>query len=524
MALITPEDASALPHQTRQTRSRSRKSTTETASQQHDTRQNASVNETKRPAVKRGQSTVTVDSASSKDIQVQVDNNQNELHNHIRTAVTIHELSWEILASIFTLQVRNLRDYRHPTQRSFMDEKKLTQIHHSSNPTLILASVSRRWRDIALNTSQLWTHIHLDGRGLPHKLNHKHLPEYGHYLVSIVGVWLERSGRQLLDIGILEDRLMADLRSVLDPILVPQMGRCYKFQHYECYRPSIYTAIPTPALRIACLQSDCVLRGIFPRAPQLESLSVHMRGDLDEMEFRLFPLPYPRLTYLNLEGWYDLNLDDVLSALVGCSESLEMLRVDNIYINHNNPTLVSLPRLHTVQLRDPGLLLHFTHIDRLKTLYWEFRYFDTTRFQAINQATPSLENLEIFGCALDPEPEVDETELVAGLTALADLRSLCIHNLNISEDTLEAFAKSSPLICPQLTKLVIGDSEEMEFDEFLTMVHQRRYNGILHGEPARMTDAQFIPPYRHDRSSVLDAASQWQLNQLLMTNPLNFDE
>ena len=414
---------------------------------------------------------------------------QTALDGPFRTAGSISRLSWEVLAEIFTTCVEErYSDYQSIPEDFSDDSFKIWEpIQNPKNITTVLSSISRQWRKIAIGTSQLWTHLHI--QRFDSSTSSEHRTSYIQWLASFIRIWIERSRTQQLDIRMNE--CGPPFRQAIDLILVPQMERCYRFERYNVFGPCIYTAVPTPVLREALVS---VMEGpnprigsIFPKSPLLKSLKVVT----DSCHFNLFPLRFPHLTYLNLDTGgmvFGVKLDDLLSKLHVCSHSLEMLRLNYIDLDGGSPKSVSLPNLHTLQIQQPMLLLHFTRLDSLENLRWSFVEFNVGELLVIHQVAPCLRHLNIFSSD-GHRCDVDERVFILGVNALTELRTLLIDGLKIGSQTLDAFASSEPPICPKLTKLKILRSSSIGTWDFEAMLHERRSRNTADGTPALLIEA-----------------------------------
>ena len=424
-----------------------------------------------------------------------------------RAVCILNRLSWEVLAEIFRMHIEDHHTGLRPTREDFSEETFFDPIHDPHNAVLVLASVSRLWRNVTINTSRFWTYIHIDGTHLPELKTPERISSYGRWLASTIRLWVERAGTRQLHIGIDEADMPLGIRRAIDPVLLPQMERCYRFGHYNSTGPTIYTAIATPVLREAFLSTanDAPIGSIFPKAPQLQYLTASTDCDM----FRLPPLRFPRLTYLNLYGKYDLQLEDLLSKLGACSNTLQRLRLNFVDLGGVSLASVALPRLHTLQIREPLLLQHFTQLDLLKTLFWEYDEWEEVDMRIIHQAIPALENLHVFPLNPSQRVYVDESEFVSVLDELKELRTLFLNGLSIGSTTLDALANREPPICPKLTDLSILRSRSVEMIDFVAMVHERRCRNVINGTPALLQEVELEP-------DATPSSRHWEVGQLAM--------
>jgi hypothetical protein len=255
-----------------------------------------------------------------------------------------YSLPSETLSAIFEAGLPNMPKTRDRSRASRLDQPK----ERTTPFELLVSSVSRRWRYVALQTPQLWTVLVVDALGLPHDL---------------YDLYLYRSKKCSLDITL--DCSYTDSLTELDcdinvkrhlQRLIPHVDRWRKFTVRSGHIGS----------RLSPL---CHLR-----APALETLMLHFSTGEPRME--LFSGGAPRLSSLELTGanfrpplgaikylklsrsFLDPLLSyDQLSQLIQPMRSLTCLSIAAVIVsdggNHPPIELQSVLALH----------IHFNHRD-----------------------------------------------------------------------------------------------------------------------------------------------------------------
>ncbi|KAF8188253.1 hypothetical protein K438DRAFT_1972440 [Mycena galopus ATCC 62051] len=204
---------------------------------------------------------------------------------------------------------------------------------------LLLASVCRAWRDIALALRPIWSSIRL-------RTSEHAIPS----TEKLLQCWLPRSGGHPLDISMARS---ADVRDVLCTFLAPYFPQVQKF---FC---SVYIPVTFPSDllrgRVPCLRRLVAELNAFPE--DLDGLPSPLTAFADAPELREvtlsnFPLqwialPWVQLTKLELIGQSPNKAVEILHGTPNL-DTLSLQLVDLLDMPDMPPTPVQLAHLHTL--------------------------------------------------------------------------------------------------------------------------------------------------------------------------------
>ncbi|KDQ19924.1 hypothetical protein BOTBODRAFT_381809 [Botryobasidium botryosum FD-172 SS1] len=275
---------------------------------------------------------------------------------HNETA-PIYRLSFDVLGTIFKFAVAY--DHYEPL---------------GALAPLQLASVSRRWREVALGTPRLWSTINMISGSK-----------------TLFGIFLDRSKMVPLDVELRPGT--NDPHPYPDSVRAPRQGR--GTDPFQC-TVRIFKVIPyhLPRLRSLLLQDipGVDLKALRSPAPQLETLHCINIRTATNAPIKLFAGCAPslrsirlvstpivlesyvysaHLTNLHLERMrYNAPIHHLLRAIKACSllQELSLVYIDfshDASSSQNGPMAISLPELRRIEIRGsaPGdLRLHRQHL------------------------------------------------------------------------------------------------------------------------------------------------------------------
>ncbi|KAJ7666157.1 hypothetical protein DFH06DRAFT_268466 [Mycena polygramma] len=217
-------------------------------------------------------------------------------------------LPTEILADIFMMCLPvDASRYKNDYEGRLLKKPRFLR---PSEAPLLVASVCRRWREVAISTPRMWLPLDLNSYRKTRDIE------------GVVSAWLERS-------------LPYPLSFTLDhsdrPTAVKELNRqCERWSIVElCVHERDPFAFDEVRGRLHCLEKlylnlemDCPhLVGSFAEAPQLKEVRLNS-GSLDPLSYPLSSLlPWHQLKSLTLEGYVDVDCIEILrqcSALVDC--------------------------------------------------------------------------------------------------------------------------------------------------------------------------------------------------------------
>ncbi|KAJ7088201.1 hypothetical protein C8R43DRAFT_964958 [Mycena crocata] len=302
---------------------------------------------------------------------------------------------------------------------------------------LVLASVCRVWRDVALGLQSIWSCMQIFTD-----------TEFLGATENLLQVWLPRTGTHALDIDI------AVSANELMHIVAPYS---HQWQAFSCglSTPAAFTGgelvrgrLPLlRTLELALSVGEEVFEGpltVFADAPQLRQ--VHL------INYTLFSisLPWAQLTDLKLTGQ---GTDQCLSILQ-LTANLEILSVE---AHHPliNPILVRLPRLHTLKLRHSP-----ENYDLLRCLTLPALTYLELDHLTYSVIVPVTHFLARSACPLRALTLnfPDETPVLALLRVAPTLRAVRIEEASWSERSFTPLCIAlthEPLFLPNLRSLVL---------------------------------------------------------------------
>jgi hypothetical protein len=205
---------------------------------------------------------------------------------------------------------------------------------------LLVSSVSRRWRDVALNTPQLWTVLDIDATGLAHDLYELYLYRSKMCPLDITLDCSSEDGRNKADCDINVVRHLEQL--------ISHVGRWRKFTVRTGYVESQLSALShlrAPTLETLVLDFHGKKPGmeIFSGgAPRLSSL---------ELTRAYFRPPLGAIKYLKLTRSFDRLSYDQFSQLIQPMRSLTCLSISAVLVSDtgNHPP-IELPSVLAVNI------------------------------------------------------------------------------------------------------------------------------------------------------------------------------
>lgn len=309
---------------------------------------------------------------------------------------------------------------------------KLLQVEESPrglNAPLVLTHVNRRWRDMALSCSRLWTSFHLNFE------NRNFVVEEGGSDDTFLALieWLKRSGQHPFSLLVTCD--VDDLESWGNHMSLNAKLNKILFDHRSRWE-DLYICLPLTCFEVFHQEQN------LPSFPQLKVLSFCDRSNAGDMGFRLGEVP--KLETLRLAGknqeenflLLDSNMPPSIRDLWLATTTLKMgnPHPTGITILCINDTVISLdelskfplffPLLHTLVgtfhrpqnfvLPETSVVFHNLHILMINYI--------TTEFPMMCMTTPKLESLGIR----DGWSDYDETEILTLSSILSFLkRSEC---------------------------------------------------------------------------------------------------
>lgn len=145
--------------------------------------------------------------------------------NHHKSLLTpVTRLPADVLSQIFQQSViAPWLGSDSNSRKDNYDSDRAAAVYECDKTPLIIASVSRQWRNVALNTPRLWSVISL-------VLLPKHTKQY----IELARMWLLRAGNSLLSIRLVTSRHYRDQRPMrkLMEIFAPTSGR-WRHIHFK---------------------------------------------------------------------------------------------------------------------------------------------------------------------------------------------------------------------------------------------------------------------------------------------------
>ncbi|KAJ7054550.1 hypothetical protein C8F01DRAFT_1322809 [Mycena amicta] len=326
---------------------------------------------------------------------------------------------------------------------------------------LVFTRVCTNWRDVALNTSALWTHLRLelDSDDNPGYIDEK--------WVAMMHTWIKRAGSQPLTLAVLNKSYTDPDKSLLG-VLNAYIPHCcaieLKLPFAYFSRLSQHASLPRLGrLTLSAHGSPDIIHpiSVFLNAPILHHVS--LEGGMHASEVIL---PYDQLSSLE---FYSASSDDVLELLSLTGPALTSCLLDVHYTSH---TLTSTPPLNSLQtyaFSGPAAwgLLRYISMPALRSL-------DLTR-----ASPPSAQNIpQLLGflqrsqCTLEELRVYVRSNITAQfLQLLRRLPSLCEMELVIAEadvgtSIFRELALRVGLLLPNLETLSVrcmeGDSDHLQ--------------------------------------------------------------
>ncbi|KAG8747360.1 hypothetical protein FRC12_014108 [Ceratobasidium sp. 428] len=233
---------------------------------------------------------------------------------------------------------------------------KLSKPH----PLLVLTAVCTQWRQIAIGTSSLWTHIQLPAPPPPTKDSS--------YRTEYIRLWLERAQGAPLHIYVLiRAARTPDNQHYLSQLLCT-------LQPHVAHLKSLVFPVTTNSIVYPFL-ALCSRYGV---PGSLKSLAITSYREEENLVRQSWPTVYLQsLVSLQLSGLPEhmsLNFDE-LSAILSASPALQTLRLRNTGILPGHALAISLPDLQVLDVRDLDRdnLLELLHILFVGKLELNFR-------------------------------------------------------------------------------------------------------------------------------------------------------
>jgi hypothetical protein len=334
---------------------------------------------------------------------------------------------------------------------------------------LLLTTVCRGWRELALSNPLLWSAFHISPTSIPQSWRKRdtvlHRPQ-----IKAVEAWLARSGRCPLSISLISRGQNKDFESVLLNLLVQHTHR-WKDIHFRLnsavfpilakLRSHAVPLLQHISLDIATYQwgdsswgsLDWKCLALLRAAPSLQRvvlLSVSNGGHA---------LPWKQLTHLcmassNLAQGIDtpeaLKILGLCSQLKSCRLNIIANTKTLIHLSSPLPN-ITLPLLESLHLRSfdarysLGLILEHLDVPKLHDFGVESGY-----------APSGWEPGEFTGAAILASERSHHKILLAFLSkVMGSLKILSLHNIHLSEDNLYECLK----LTPQIVEFSYTDSQ-----------------------------------------------------------------
>ncbi|QRV88440.1 pyrolysin [Ceratobasidium sp. AG-Ba] len=273
--------------------------------------------------------------------------------NELDTRAVINRVPEPVLLAIFKLA----------SASSFC-----TIVRQSTDPLIVIPSVCRRWRAVALETGSLWSHIDIDlsrddtlvgiSRDPPY---HETKPQGKPYRYNRVAMWASRAGSSLIDVHFRNDTtaydpLLATLNQLFKPFSKQIRSLVFSEQIWE----------PIPQAMVALCSWD----GLAGALNEL-ILKGGLHIDRSRSRFLLEGILPQCLTVLRVHNVPHrataLNMSELLLVLKSCSalQALQLNCTRVLVSGQEDAAPIMLPRL---QYLDVGQLSKEAHLCLLSTL------------------------------------------------------------------------------------------------------------------------------------------------------------
>ncbi|KAJ7359347.1 hypothetical protein DFH08DRAFT_769263 [Mycena albidolilacea] len=311
-----------------------------------------------------------------------------------------------------------------------------------SHAPLLVSSVCRRWREVALSTPRLWLSLDL------HRKKHRKDTDRTGVLSSV----LARSFPHPLSFDMHRSCHAGDVKEII--------RHCERWGAVEFLLPEndphVFDEVRgrLPRLEKFCLnleyQTPHVVQS-FAEAPQLKNLSL-LSGNL---ELGSVVLPWHQLTHLTCEDFTDVECVDMLRqcpALVEC----HLIGYDN---DRSMDSIISFPPIvhdHLTCLKIHGTshmdLIRLLKLPCLRVLKFSFQHFasdsdDGILVSFLTRSRCRLERIWLWNAT-----DLSLLRCVPFLTSLVTLE-ICSHNVFLTDNLLRSL--SDRAVLPKLQKLDI---------------------------------------------------------------------